>query len=108
MLEIPALGQPALLWLAQVPITDQVKELLEAFVETGTREEAVMATRALCGYQCAQDRLVQEVNKGVSFQRARPRVLQKQKDLGIDVARRSYSQFGLTLLARIHLSSSFG
>jgi hypothetical protein len=51
MLEIPALRQPALLWLAQVPLTDPVKELLQAFVETGSREEAVMATRALCGYR---------------------------------------------------------
>ena len=40
-----------LLWLCQGPVNDNVKALLETFVEDGTREEAIMATRALCGYR---------------------------------------------------------
>ena len=51
ILEIPGLRRVALLWLAQMPVTEQVKGLLEEFVEHGTREEAIMATRALCGYR---------------------------------------------------------
>lgn len=51
ILEIPAMRLHALIWLAQVEMTDQVSELLEEFVDTGTREEAIMATRVLCGYR---------------------------------------------------------
>jgi hypothetical protein len=37
--------------LLQVELTPEVERLLRDFVKTGTREEAVMATRALCGFQ---------------------------------------------------------
>jgi hypothetical protein len=35
----------------RLDLTDHVKELLEAFVEDGSKAEAIMATRALCGYR---------------------------------------------------------
>jgi HEAT repeat protein len=37
--------------LVNLELTDEVKDLLNQFVKDGTREEAVMATRALCGYR---------------------------------------------------------
>lgn len=37
--------------LLQVDLTPEVERLLRDFVKAGTREEAVMATRALCGFQ---------------------------------------------------------
>ena len=37
--------------LLQIDLSDQVEDLLKEFVKSGTKEEAVMATKALCGYQ---------------------------------------------------------
>lgn len=39
--------------LLQLDLNGRVEELLREFVSHGTREEAVMATRALCGYRVA-------------------------------------------------------
>ncbi|MEM7130319.1 MAG: HEAT repeat domain-containing protein [Chloroflexota bacterium] len=36
--------------LVQVELTKQVENLLKMFVELGSKDEAVMATKALCGY----------------------------------------------------------
>jgi HEAT repeat protein len=35
--------------LLRAPLTDRVRDLLQEIVESGTREEAVLATRRLCG-----------------------------------------------------------
>jgi hypothetical protein len=35
--------------LLRAPLTDSVRDLLQQIVESGTREEAVLATRRLCG-----------------------------------------------------------
>ncbi len=40
-----------LLGLLGLELSDEVESLLKAFVEDGTKEEAVMATRGLCGYR---------------------------------------------------------
>jgi hypothetical protein len=37
--------------LVRLDLTDQVEELLRAFVKDGSKAEAIMATRALCGYR---------------------------------------------------------
>jgi HEAT repeat protein len=37
--------------LVRLDLTDRVEELLKAFVEDGSKAEAIMATRALCGYR---------------------------------------------------------
>ncbi len=37
--------------LLQLDLTDRVEELLRQFVKEGTKAEAIMATRALCGYR---------------------------------------------------------
>jgi hypothetical protein len=40
-----------LIGLLHLDLTEHVERLLREFVENGTKEEAVMATRALCGYR---------------------------------------------------------
>lgn len=40
-----------LLWLLQAELSEGVEELLREFVSGGSKQEAVMATRALCGYR---------------------------------------------------------
>ncbi|MBZ0301133.1 MAG: hypothetical protein K8J31_15405 [Anaerolineae bacterium] len=37
--------------LARLDLTDRIEDLLRAFVQDGSKAEAVMATRALCGYR---------------------------------------------------------
>jgi hypothetical protein len=37
--------------LLRLDLTDNVEELLKEFVKNGTKTEAIMATRALCGYR---------------------------------------------------------
>jgi hypothetical protein len=37
--------------LLRLDLTDRVEELLKEFVNNGTKAEAIMATRALCGYR---------------------------------------------------------
>lgn len=37
--------------LLRLDLTPEVEELLKAFVKNGTKAEAIMATRALCGYR---------------------------------------------------------
>jgi hypothetical protein len=37
--------------LLRLDLTDRVEELLKEFVKNGTKAEAIMATRALCGYR---------------------------------------------------------
>lgn len=59
----------AVLWrLLQMDLTEEVEALLSEFVKEGTREEAVMATRALCGYRV--------VNIGVFDKEERKNVVQ--------------------------------
>jgi HEAT repeat protein len=59
----------AVLWrLLQMDLTEEVENLLREFVKEGTREQAVMATRALCGYRV--------VNIGVFDKEERRRIVQ--------------------------------
>jgi hypothetical protein len=47
--------RPAVLTaLLRSPSTDDVRELLRDVVEHGTKQEAVLATRRLCGYRVAR------------------------------------------------------
>ena len=49
--EVVAIVAGILLGLLRLDLSDEVESLLKAFVIDGTKEEAVMATRALCGYR---------------------------------------------------------
>ena len=53
MAEIPKHRATMLLILLRADLTEPVEEMLREFVRGGTREEAVLATRALCGYKVA-------------------------------------------------------
>jgi hypothetical protein len=47
--------QPAVLTaLLRTPLTDEVRELLREIIEQGTKQEAILATRRLCGYRIAR------------------------------------------------------
>jgi HEAT repeat protein len=48
---IDAYRSEILFGLLRLDLTERVEELLREFVKNGTREEAVTATRALCGYR---------------------------------------------------------
>ncbi len=49
--KIPRRRFEILFRLLQLELVDTVEELLREFVRDGSKEEAVMATRALCGYR---------------------------------------------------------
>lgn len=51
---------PVLVGLLQMELNDGVEELLQAFVKEGSREEAIMATRGLCGYRIVNIGKVQD------------------------------------------------
>jgi len=51
MSDVPKYRQHILLILLRAEMSESVKELLQEYVRNGTREEALLATRALCGYQ---------------------------------------------------------
>ncbi len=51
MSDVPTYRQHILLILLRAELTDSVEALLREFVRSGTREEALLATRALYGYQ---------------------------------------------------------
>lgn len=51
--QVDAWRTGVLLGLLQLDLSPQVEALLREFVRTGSKEEAVMATRALCGFRVA-------------------------------------------------------
>lgn len=51
MSDVPRYRQKTLLILLRAELTDSVEALLQEYVRSGTREEALLATRALCGCQ---------------------------------------------------------
>jgi hypothetical protein len=62
----------SVLWsLLQMDLTEEVESLLRAFVKEGSRDEAVMATRALCGYRV--------VNIGALDEEQRKRVVENNE-----------------------------
>ena len=76
-----------ILWaLVQLNLSEQVEALLKAFVESGTKEEAVLATKALCGYQAVHinrfpDEDHQEIRQTYELARARMHYWIKRDDL---------------------------
>jgi hypothetical protein len=49
--KLDAYRSTVLFGLLRLDLTETVEDLLREFVKTGTKDEAVMATRALCGYR---------------------------------------------------------
>jgi hypothetical protein len=46
--------------LLHLDLNEDVKELLENFVKNGTREQAIMATKALCGYKVVHHGMIDD------------------------------------------------
>jgi len=83
-----------LLNLLMLDLSDEVESLLKAFVKDGTKEEAVMATKALCGYRVmspysiADDRATQK-HIMETCERAAGRVFYWMKRSEYDALRRA-------------------